>query len=102
MSPIRRGGLLHVLQPIASGSNHLGTLVAGFSRQSIEDAIRSSQIALLGGALVILFIGASVAWFVSGNIARPIRAVAKRLTWLAQDLVDSARDAGAPSAAIAC
>ena len=86
-----RGGLLHVLVPIVSQGNHLGTLVAGFSRQSIDDAIRSSQLALLGGALVILLIGVGVAWFVSGNIARPIRSVAKRLTRLARDLVDSAR-----------
>ncbi len=86
-----RGGLLHVLVPLSSKGNHLGTLVAGFSRQSIDDAIRSSQVALLVGAFVILLIGVGVAWFVSGNIARPIRAVAKRLTRLAQDLVDSAR-----------
>jgi len=85
------GGLLHVLVPIVSKGNQLGTLVAGFSRQSIDDAIRSSQLALLAGALVILLIGVGVAWFISGNIARPIRAVATRLTRLAQDLVDSAR-----------
>ena len=85
------GGLLHVLVPIVSKGNQLGTLVAGFSRQSIDDAIRSSQLALLAGALVILLIGVGVAWFMSGNIARPIRAVATRLTRLAQDLVDSAR-----------
>jgi Methyl-accepting chemotaxis protein (MCP) signalling domain len=85
------GGLLHVLVPIVSTGNQLGTLVAGFSRQSIDDAIRSSQLALLAGALVILLIGVGVAWFMSGNIARPIRAVATRLTRLAQDLVDSAR-----------
>jgi len=85
------GGLLHVLVPIVSKGNQLGTLVAGFSRQSIEDAIWSSQLALLAGALVILLIGVGVAWFMSGNIARPIRAVATRLTRLAQDLVDSAR-----------
>jgi methyl-accepting chemotaxis protein len=83
--------LLHVLVPIVSKGNQLGTLVAGFSRQSIDDAIRSSQLALLAGALVILLIGVGVAWFMSGNIARPIRAVATRLTRLAQDLVDSAR-----------
>jgi methyl-accepting chemotaxis protein len=86
-----RGGLLHVLVPLSSKGTRLGTLVAGFSRQSIDDAIRSSQVALLGGALVILFIGVGVAWLMSGNIARPIRAVAQRLTRLSRDLVDSAR-----------
>jgi methyl-accepting chemotaxis protein len=86
-----RGGLVHVLVPLVSKGNYLGTLVAGFSRQSIDDAIRASQTAALGGAFVILLIGVGVAWFLSGNIARPIRAVAKRLTRLSQDLVDSAR-----------
>jgi hypothetical protein len=86
-----RGGLIHVLVPLFSKGNYLGTLVAGFSRQSIADAIRSSQVAALGGACVILLIGVGVAWFLSGNIARPIRAVAKRLTQLSRDLVDSAR-----------
>jgi len=86
-----RGGLLHVFVPLASKGNQWGTLVAGFSRQSIDDAIRSSQVALLGGAFFILLIGAGVAWLMSGNIARPIRSVAKRLTRLSRDLVDSAR-----------
>ena len=86
-----RGGLVHVLVPLYSNGNFLGTLVAGFSRQSINDALRVSQVAVLGGAILILLIGVGVAWWVSGNIARPIRAVAKRLTQLSQDLVDSAR-----------
>jgi methyl-accepting chemotaxis protein len=86
-----RGGLVLVLVPLTSNGNFLGTLVAGFSRQSINDALRTSQVAVLGGAILILFIGVGVAWWVSGNIARPIRAVAKRLARLSQDLVDSAR-----------
>ena len=86
-----RGGVVHVLVPLYSNGNFLGTLVAGFSRQSIEDALRASQFAVLGGAMLILLIGVGVAWWVSGNIARPIRAVAKRLARLSQDLVDSAR-----------
>jgi methyl-accepting chemotaxis protein len=40
---------------------------------------------------VILLIGVGVAWFLALNIARPIRAVAKRLARLSRDLVDSAR-----------
>jgi methyl-accepting chemotaxis protein len=87
-----RGGLVHVLVPLYSHGNFLGTLVAGFSRQSIDDALRTSQVAVLGGAFLILFMGVGVAWLVSGNIARPIRAVANRLARLAQDLVDSARN----------
>jgi hypothetical protein len=87
-----RGGLIHVLVPLFGKDNiHLGTLVAGFSRQSIADAIRASQAAVLGGACVILLIGVGVAWFLALNIARPIRAVAKRLARLSRDLVDSAR-----------
>jgi methyl-accepting chemotaxis protein len=87
-----RGGLIHVLVPLfGKDGNYLGTLVAGFSRQSIADAIRASQAAVLGGACVILLIGVVVAWFLALNIARPIRAVAKRLARLSLDLVDSAR-----------
>jgi hypothetical protein len=85
------GGLVHVLEPLFGQGTYLGTLVAGFSRKSINDAIRASQVTVLGGALVVLLFGVGLAWFVSGNIARPIRLVAKRLTELSQDLVDSAR-----------
>jgi hypothetical protein len=85
------GGLVHVLVPLSSKGIYLGTLVAGFSRQSIDDAIHGSQVTVLGAALVVLLLGVVVGWFISRNLARPIRAVACRLTQLSRDLVDAAR-----------
>ncbi|HEX7599438.1 MAG TPA: methyl-accepting chemotaxis protein, partial [Polyangia bacterium] len=97
-----QGGLVHVLVPLSSNGTYLGTLVAGFSRQSIDDAIRGSQVIVLSGALVVLLLGVGVGWLISRSIAGPIRAVAHRLTQLSQDLVDAARSqetAGAQHAA---
>lgn len=84
-------GLVHVLQPLANKGNYLGTLVAGFSRKSIDDANRASKVAVLIGAAIVLLIGVAVAWVISGSIARPILVVAQRLSQLSQDMVGAAR-----------
>jgi methyl-accepting chemotaxis protein len=91
VQPLNPRGLIHVLVPLMSKDNYLGTLVAGFSRKSIDNAIQASKYTVLFGSVVVLLIGVGVAWVISGSIARPILDVAHRLNQLAQDLVGSAR-----------
>jgi methyl-accepting chemotaxis protein len=87
----QRGDLLHVLEPIRSNDKDVGTLVAGFSRQSIGDEIRTSTRTVLIFSAVILGIGFLAAWVVSGTIAQPMLELAEKLTRLSQDLAGLAR-----------
>jgi methyl-accepting chemotaxis protein len=87
----QRGELLHVLEPIRSNGKDIGTLAAGFSRQSINQEIQTSTRTVLIFSAAILFIGFLVAWVVSGTIARPMLGVATQLTRLSQDLAGLAR-----------
>jgi methyl-accepting chemotaxis protein len=87
----QRGEILHVLEPIRSNGKDIGTLVAGFSRQSINEEIRTSTRTALSFSGVILLIGFLAAWVVSGNIARPMLELAAKLTRLSQDLAGLAR-----------
>jgi|GEM_PF-2368508 len=87
----QRGELLHVLEPIRSNGKDIGTLAAGFSRQSIDSEIRTSTRTVLLFSMVILVIGFLVAWVVSGTIARPMLDMADQLTRLSQELADLAR-----------
>ena len=87
----QRGDLLHVLEPIRSNGKNIGTLVAGFSRQSINQEIRTSTRTVVSFSGVILFIGFLVAWIISGTIARPMLELATKLTRLSQDLAGLAR-----------
>jgi methyl-accepting chemotaxis protein len=93
----QRGQLLHVLEPIRSNGKDLGTLAAGFSRQSIDQEIRTSTgtVLLLSG--IILLMGFLVAWVVSGSIARPMLEMATQLTRLSQELAGMARSQEAAS-----
>jgi methyl-accepting chemotaxis protein len=86
-----RGGLLHVLEPIHSNGKDIGTLAAGFSRQSIDEEIQTSSRTVLLGSSVIFLVGFLVAWVVSGTIARPMLEMATQLTQLSQDLAGLAR-----------
>ena len=86
-----RGELLHVLEPIRSNGKDIGTLAAGFSRQSIDREIQTSTRTVLVFSAAILVIGFLVAWVVSGTIARPMLDMAKQLTRLSQELAGLAR-----------
>jgi sensor histidine kinase regulating citrate/malate metabolism len=93
----QRGELMHVLEPIRSNGKDIGTLAAGFSRQSIDEEIRTSTNTVLFFSTVILVIGFLVAWVVSGTIARPMLEMATQLTALSQDLAGLARSQEAAS-----
>jgi hypothetical protein len=87
----QRGEVLHVLEPIRSNGKDIGTLVAGFSRQSINQEIQTSTRTVLIFSGIILLIGFLVAWVVSGTIAQPMLELATQLTQLSQDLAGLAR-----------
>ncbi len=82
----QRGELLHVLEPIRSNGKDIGTLAAGFSRQSINQGIRTSTRTVVVFSAIILGIGFMVSWVVSGTMARPMLELATQLTRLSQDL----------------
>jgi methyl-accepting chemotaxis protein len=88
----QRGTVLHVLEPIRSNGKDIGTLAAGFSRQSIIQEIQTSTRTVLIVSIGILLIGFVVAWVVSGTIARPLLELSAQLTRLSQDLADLARN----------
>jgi methyl-accepting chemotaxis protein len=87
----QRGDLLHVLEPIRSNGKDLGTLAAGFSRQSINQEIRTSTRTVVVFSVVILLIGFLAAWVVSGTLARPMLDLASNLSRLSSDLAGLAR-----------
>lgn len=87
----QRGDILHVLEPIRSNGKALGTLAAGFSRQSIDQEIRTSTRTVVIFSAVILLIGFLAAWVVSGTLARPMLDLASKLTRLSNDLAGLAR-----------
>jgi methyl-accepting chemotaxis protein len=82
----QRGDLLHVLEPIRSNGKDIGTLAAGFSRQSINQEIQTSTRTVVIFSGIILCIGFLVSWVVSGTIAQPMLELATQLTRLSQDL----------------
>ncbi len=87
----QRGELLHVFEPMRWNGKDIGTLAAGFSRQSITQEIQTSTRTALVVSGFILLIGFLAAWVVSGTIARPMLELATRLTQLSQDLAGLAR-----------
>jgi len=81
------GDLLHVRVPLRSKSGQIGTLVAGFSRNSIRESRISSQHTALMMSGMIFLCGLAVAWVLSGGIARPLTSASRQLTVLSENLV---------------
>lgn len=96
---VERSGLLHVGIPLTRDDGSVvGSLVAGFSRASIDGARRQSQRTALGFGVAILVVGVIVAWLLSGGIARPLLRAAEQLTAVSSDLVGAAREQEASAA----
>ena len=88
-----KGKLLHVAVPIAPGGGNevTGTLIAGFSRETILDAKSNSQQAALLVSGIILALGVLIAWLMSASIVNPLQDMSDRLTKVAEDLLAAAR-----------
>jgi len=87
----QRGQIVHVLEPIRSNGKDVGTLAAGFSRQSIDQEIATSTRTVVFFSAVILVIGFLAAWVTSSTLARPMLEMATQLTRLSQELAGLAR-----------
>jgi len=66
----QRGEILHVLEPIRSNGKEIGTLAAGFSRQSINQEIQTSTRTVVVFSAIILCMGFLVSWVFSGTVPR--------------------------------
>jgi methyl-accepting chemotaxis protein len=88
----RRGDLIHVLIPLKHDGKEIGTLVTGFSRESIDEDLRDSSRTVLLFSAIILVMGCLSAWLISGTLARPLLAMANQLTRLSRDLATLARN----------
>ena len=84
-------GLVHALAPVRAGDVQMGTIVTGFSRQTINQVLRVVASTILSVAVLVLLLGVIVAVLLARNLQKPILLVAARLGQLSQDLVDSAR-----------
>jgi methyl-accepting chemotaxis protein len=100
---LRRNNTLHVSIPLRSKDNNLiGTIAAGFTRQSIVDTRNRSERTALAVSLGIFLIGLIVSWLLSVGIAKPLLDASRRLSGLSHELVAAARgqeSAGAEHAA---
>jgi hypothetical protein len=98
-----RDSTVHVSIPLRSKDGNLvGTMVAGFSRQSILAARRENVRAALIVSGVIFLAGLGFAWLLSMGIAKPLLDASRRLSVLSGELVAAARgqeSAGAEHAA---
>lgn len=83
----RRADLLHVRFPLRSKSGPVGTLVAGFSRQSIMATRTASQSTALTMSGIIFLGGLMMAWVLSGSVARPLARASNQLRVLSENLV---------------
>jgi methyl-accepting chemotaxis protein len=100
---IARDGALHVSMPLTSKDNQvIGTVVAGFSQQSIVTTRKQSERAAFAVSAGIFLVGLGVAWVLSVGISKPLHLASRRLSVLSQELVGAARgqeSAGAEHAA---
>jgi hypothetical protein len=98
-----RGDNLHISMPLNSKDNQvIGTVVAGFSKQSIVTTKKQSTRAALFVSAGIFLIGLGVAWALSVGVSKPLHDASRRLSILSQELVGAARgqeSAGAEHAA---
>jgi methyl-accepting chemotaxis protein len=89
---VHRAGTLHVSIPLRSRDGGLlGTMVAGFSRQSILTARSKSVRTGLAVSAGIFVVGLALAWILSVGIARPLLEASRRLSVLSRELVTAAR-----------
>jgi hypothetical protein len=89
---VNREGAMHVSIPLRSREGSLlGTLVTGFSRQSIAAARQRSVRTGVWVSAGIFLAGLLVAWVLSVGIARPLLDASRRLSVLSRELVAAAR-----------
>lgn len=89
---------LHVAVPLRHEGRQLGTLIAGYSRDSVREAESESRDAALLVGGIMFVIGLLFAWLIGQAVAAPVRSAALDLDRVALDLVATARQQEATSA----
>jgi hypothetical protein len=98
MTSIDRDQYLHIAEPLHHEGLPVGTLIAGYSRDSVFDARSQSQFAALLVSAIMFIVGLGFAWLIGRTVAQPVRNVALDLDRVAIELVATARQQEASSA----
>jgi hypothetical protein len=93
-----RDVLLHVSAPLRHEGSQVGTLVAGYSRETVTQARTDGELAALLVSGIMFVIGLGFAWLIGRTVAQPVRSVALDLDRVAIELVATARQQEASSA----
>ena len=70
-------GMLIAVVPIVSNGASQGTLVVGFSTETLEMNIRQSRWVMIGIGMAILLVGSMIFGFLTLQIVKPLRALAR-------------------------
>ncbi len=70
-------GMLLAVVPIVSNGTSQGTLVVGFSTETLEMNIRQSRWVMIGIGMAILLVGSMIFGFLTLQIVKPLRALAR-------------------------
>lgn len=86
------GDFMTVSIPLVSNGKVIGSLAAGFSRDSLRESYAEVQSTALILALAIAAAGFVLAWFMSAGITKPLLAASQELMAVSNDLLGAARE----------
>lgn len=78
--------------PLVSNGKVIGSLAAGFSRDSLRESYAEVQRTALLLAFTIAAAGFVLAWFMSAGITKPLLAASQELMTVSTDLLGAARE----------
>jgi methyl-accepting chemotaxis protein len=83
---------VNVSIPLVSNNKIIGSLAAGFSRDSLRASYSEVQRTAIMLALAIAAIGFVLAWFLSTGITKPLLAASEELMSVSTELIGAARE----------
>ncbi len=78
--------------PLSSNGKLIGSLITGFSRDSLRSSYNEVQRTAIVLALVIAAVGFVLAWFLSAGITKPLLAASQDLMTVSTELLGAARE----------
>lgn len=78
--------------PLTSNGKLIGTLITGFSRDSLRNSYNEVQRTALLLAVIICLAGFVLAWFLSAGITKPLLAASEDLMSVSGELLGAARE----------
>lgn len=94
----RTTAYLEVSVPLIHEEQNVGTLITGFSRDSVAAVRSASQRTALLVSTLIFAVGLIAAWFISRGISGPLLGAARELDAVSMELVATARQQEASTA----